>query len=42
MTTKFSEITVTPANWKTGTKSDLLTKDWIISYYFYSDLAPKG
>lgn len=42
MATKFSEITVTPANWKTGTKSDLLTKNWIISYYFYSDTAPKG
>ncbi|NAW49919.1 hypothetical protein GNY06_00410, partial [Elizabethkingia argentiflava] len=42
MATKFTQIIVTPRNWRTGTKSDLLSKNWIISYYFYSDIAPKG
>ncbi|MCL1690828.1 tyrosine-type recombinase/integrase [Elizabethkingia anophelis] len=42
MTTKFTEIIVTPSNWRTGSKSDLLSKNWIISYYFYTEEFPRG
>jgi site-specific recombinase XerD len=41
MKPRYSKITVTPADYLTG-GSACLAKPWVISYYYFDDLNPKG